>query len=135
MAVLHGTWGAGARLCVWGEDDAPDVARARGLHPFACDEETLRRLVAERARVCTDPARLTLLLPSRRDGPLPSPELGHPARPGAAPPRLQPWQVPALALEPDPALDLLLALAGDPAATARSMRSWPSATSSRRPAR
>jgi len=118
VAVLHGTWGAGARLCVWGEDDAPDAARARDLHPFACDEETLRRLVAERARVCAEPAPLTLLLPSRRGGPLPSPELGHPARPGAAPPRLRPWRVPALALEPDPALDLLLALAGDPAATA-----------------
>jgi non-specific serine/threonine protein kinase len=117
VAVLHGTWCAGSRLCVWAEDDAASPPeRSPGSprpHPFACDEEALRRLVAERARVCAEPAPLTLLLPSRQSAPLPSPELGRPARPGAAPPRLRRWAVPALALEPDAALDLLLAPAGD----------------------
>jgi hypothetical protein len=93
VAVLHGTWCAGSRLCVWAEDDAASPPeRSPGSprpHPFACDEEALRRLVAERARARVEPAPLTLLLPSRQSAPLPSPELGRPARPGAAPPRLR----------------------------------------------
>jgi non-specific serine/threonine protein kinase len=123
VAVLHGTWGAGSRLCVWGEDDTagPPPGRSAGgprPHPFACDEEALHRIVGERARVCAEPAPLTLLLPSRTTAPLPSPDLGRPARAGGAAPRLRPWAVPALALGPDAALDLLLALAGDPAISA-----------------
>ena len=115
MAVLHGTW-AGDRLCLWGEDDTSHGNPP--AHPFACGEEALRCLLAGRARVCAEPVALTLLLPSRRGAPLPSPELGHPARPGAVPPRLRPWTVPALALEPDAALDVLLAPAGEAAPSA-----------------
>jgi len=117
VAVLHGTWGAGSRLCVWGEEDAaspPERSRVSPRpHPFASGEESLRRILAERATVCAEPTALTLLLPSRPTGPLPSPELGLPTWTGTAPPGLRPWTVPALALEPDAALDLLLAPAGE----------------------
>jgi superfamily II DNA or RNA helicase len=114
VAVLHGTWGAGSRLCLWGEDDAVGRPGSPPAHPFACDEEALRRLLATGASVCAEPLSLTLLLPSRRGAPLPSPDLGLPARAGAGPPRLRRWAVPALALEPDAALDFLLAPAPEP---------------------
>jgi non-specific serine/threonine protein kinase len=107
MAVLHGTWSTASRLCVWGEDDAPGHAGAGGrAHPFALDGGALARLGWRGA----EPSALTLLLPSRTSGPLPSPELGRPARPSRAAPRLRPWTAPALALAPDAALDVLLAL-------------------------
>jgi superfamily II DNA or RNA helicase len=117
MAVLHGTWGAGSRLCLWGEDGGdPDEGRAPASrsagarpHPFALDVAALSRLAAAHGWRCAEPASVTLLLPSRPGGPLPSPELGRPGRPGGAP-RLRPWSVPALALGPDAALDALLAL-------------------------
>ena len=119
--MLHGTWGTGSRLCIWGEDDTDRPSRAGGprAHPFACDDHSLRQLVTEQAGVCAEPATLTLLLPSRPGAPLPSPELGRPTRPGTARPRLRPWSVPALALGPGPALDFLLGMAGPATASLR----------------
>ncbi|HXM54231.1 MAG TPA: DEAD/DEAH box helicase [Candidatus Dormibacteraeota bacterium] len=118
MAVLHGTWSAVRRLCVWGEDeDATGLPSGGRSHPFALSAEALAGLADEHGWRCAEPASLRLLLPSRRGGPLPSPELGRPARDGAVAPR--PWSVPALALGPDAALDALLAIPSPAGASLR----------------
>jgi hypothetical protein len=97
VAVLHGLWSQTARLAVWMLDEARPTPLPRGQmprpHPFAAASDELRRLVNDIAGVRgrSTPTYLTLLLPS-------GPE-----------PRLLPWSVPAVALEPDAALDLMLA--------------------------
>ncbi len=140
MLVLHGLWSAAGTLALWGEDpDLPAEAPPRRgrtprrpaprRHPFACEpaglRAGLRALVPGVAEAGRD-AELTLLLPSGRSGPAASPLLvrEEPAAPWppdreapapiSAPPgalALAPWRVPALALDPDTALDLLLDLA------------------------
>ncbi|MCP4660183.1 MAG: hypothetical protein GY856_32680, partial [bacterium] len=126
MRVVHANWSAETgRLLVWGEDSTlppraprppgrrPRVARLRP-HPFACSAELLHDAAAALGCPVVDagePRQLILLLPSDRDGPRSSPGLlrDQPAAP-EAPTGLAPWSVPALALAPDEALDLLLAL-------------------------
>jgi hypothetical protein len=121
VAVVHGTWSAGARLCLWAEDDGGADGRAAGRpaararpHPFACDAALLLDITRDlRGDREAAGAELTLVLPSRPGGPLGSPELGRPAGRAAAP-RPLPWTVPALALGPDAALDVLLGLPDRP---------------------
>ncbi len=135
MRVVHAHWSTGSgRLLLWGEDSTlpaaaprrpgrrPRVARLRP-HPFACSAEHLRDVAAVLAHPIEDgddAGESILLLPSSQDGPCCSPGLLR-DEPTAAegPAGLAPWSVPALALAPEGALDLLLALpAGSPGAGA-----------------
>ncbi len=135
MRVVHAHWSTGSgRLLLWGEDSTlpaaaprrpgrrPRVARLRP-HPFACSAEHLRDVAAVLAHPIEDgddAGESILLLPSSQDGPCCSPDLLR-DEPTAAegPAGLAPWSVPALALAPEGALDLLLALpAGSPGAGA-----------------
>ncbi|MBG0562349.1 DEAD/DEAH box helicase [Actinoplanes sp. NEAU-A11] len=100
MRVLHGFLGPGGTISLWAETDAAEgparAGRRRGEtpdHPFAVPVEGLP---AGEAR----PA--VLVLPSTSAGPLPSPQLGLPARRGTPRPRI--WRVPAVSvpfLDPD----------------------------------
>ena len=103
MPVLHGLWSSGARLAFWMTEDLRNLpqprGRARRPHSFAAGPEELKRVLAELGvqKTRATPTYLTLLLPS---GPQP---------------RLLPWSVPAVALEADAALVLLLTLPLEPA--------------------
>ncbi|MFI0485163.1 DEAD/DEAH box helicase [Actinomadura sp. 9N215] len=118
MLVAHATWHGGA-LCVWAERAVPlqgargaDAARGTGayepssaVHPFAtCDftGTSYEPLVRTAFRV-----ELAMSLPTVGDRPLPSAELGPEPVPDE--PELRPWRVPALVLEPFPAMALLQA--------------------------
>jgi SNF2 family DNA or RNA helicase len=131
VLVIHGIWAYGT-LNLWAEDSAAPVrakprpgrpSRAPRPHPFAGGLDALADVASELAGPASDLVRkaiedeLTLFLPSAPDGPLASP--GVVRDPGAGPaspagrPALAAWRVPALAFEPNTALDLLDAL-GDP---------------------
>ena len=138
MLVIHGMWAYGAAW-LWAEDSALAPAapprpgrpsRAPRPHPFALDTPGLAAALAELPGPAGDLAcravddELTLRLPSGSDGPLASPELIRPPGQDGAPAGSQPgrrrvslaaWRVPALAFEPDVAVDLLDAL-GEPGA-------------------
>jgi hypothetical protein len=86
VRVLHGFVARDGSLCLWAETDQSGAPAGRGGHPFAIAAD---RLPAGETR---GPA--TLILPSTGGGPLPSPQLGRPARRGT--PRLRAWQVPAV---------------------------------------
>ena len=103
MAVLHGLWSSAGRLALWMTEDlrpAP-TPRAGGFprpHPFAAGTDELRRVLADllgKRPQAVQPAYLTLLLPS------------------GSQPRLLPWSVPTVSIEPDAALDLFLTLPRD----------------------
>ena len=107
MLVAHATWHGGA-LCLWAERtgpfsaDPPDPGTA-GPHPFATRDFTgtsYEPLVGGAGRV-----ELTMSLPTHGGLPLPSAELGP--RPIDGEPALRAWRVPALVLEPFPAMALL----------------------------
>ena len=88
-------------MLLWAEDgERPASSSARSLrsarpHPFAADTATLTALHPGK------PATLTLLLPSRPGGPVPSPELVRSGPRGAARGAavLRPWTVPALIVD------------------------------------
>ncbi|WP_242885098.1 DEAD/DEAH box helicase [Actinomadura litoris] len=123
MLVAHATWHGGA-LCLWAERTRPvreewGVVPSQatgprdpvpGVHPFASRDfsgTSYEPLVRGAARV-----ELTMSLPTRVDRehggrPLPSAELGP--EPIDGEPELRPWRVPALVLEPFPAMALLQA--------------------------
>jgi len=96
------------------------------VHPFACSatglEAALTRLgVPAPSDVVPEPSRgLTLTLPSRTNGPQPSPQLlrsvedDYPAAPFD---RLDVWEVPVLGVPAAAALDLALALPASPVAS------------------
>ncbi len=130
MIALHAIWSRDSQLCIWCEDAAlparaakrrgrvPEKPRPRA-HPFAGSvtelREALARLgIALAAEEYTDHL-VTLALPSFRDGPQHSPQLLRPDDDESAgnPAFLHPWVVPAMALGPIPALDVLLALPAD----------------------
>ncbi|MFB4316948.1 DEAD/DEAH box helicase [Actinomadura sp. 21ATH] len=101
MLVAHATWHGGA-LCLWAERTGPHAFEA-DAHPFATRDftgTTYEPMLATAARV-----DLVLTLPTAGETPVPSPELGP--RPSGAPAELRPWRVPALVLEPFPAMALL----------------------------
>jgi hypothetical protein len=123
--VLHGTWAAGA-FFVWAEAAGPmprPVGRLRRLppHPRVALPEHLRPVLATLAPSgnwddALNAARAALL-PTAAGAPLRPPWLRADEAEDEveAEPGLSPWQVIGLALEPLPALDLLVALplAGD----------------------
>lgn len=103
MLVAHATWHGGA-LCLWAERTGP-YEPTSDVHPFAtCDFSgtSYEPLVRTAFRV-----ELAMTLPTLGDHPLPSAELGP--EPVADEPGLRPWRVPALVLEPFPAMALLQA--------------------------
>ncbi|MEU8802065.1 DEAD/DEAH box helicase [Spirillospora sp. NPDC048819] len=103
MLVAHATWHGGA-LCLWAERTGPHEP-SPDVHPFAtCDftGTSYEPLVRTAFRV-----ELALSLPTLGGHPLPSAELGP--QPVRDEPELRPWQVPALVLEPFPAMALLQA--------------------------
>lgn len=103
MLVAHGTWHGGA-LCLWAERTGP-YEPSPDVHPFAtCDftGTSYEPLVRTGFRV-----ELAMTLPTHGDHPLPSAELGP--EPVRDEPELRPWRVPALVLEPFPAMALLQA--------------------------
>jgi superfamily II DNA or RNA helicase len=116
MLVLHAAWDAGGdgpgSLVLWAEPvptAARDVAQA-----LAAGGGALAGLAASSGSSAS-PGSATLLLPSRRGVPVPSPELvrgggAAPPRPGGARPSLRPFTVPALRLGANAAVDALLAL-------------------------
>ncbi|RFU38256.1 ATP-dependent helicase, partial [Actinomadura logoneensis] len=104
MLVAHGTWHGGA-LCLWAERSGPHTPAAGEAHPFATRDFTgtsYEPLVKGAMRI-----ELAMALPSRGDRPLPSAELGP--EPFDGTPELRSWRVPALVLEPFPAMALLQA--------------------------
>src|SRR4051794_30536511 len=101
MLVAHATWNGGA-LCLWAEHDGAHLPDGDG-HPFATNDfagTSYEPFLRGAPRV-----RLTMLLPSTPDHPLPSGELGP--EPSAGTPELRPWRVRALILEPFQAMALL----------------------------
>jgi len=127
VIALHAIWSRDSRLCVWGEDsDLPARApRRRGgrpaqprarRHPFACALDDLAgALNALGVALGSDELlerELHLMLPSLDTGPQHSPQLlrGDEERRDGHAQLLDPWIVPAIALVPGAALDLMLAL-------------------------
>ncbi len=139
MIALHAVWSHDSRLCVWGEDseEPARTPRRRGLrpakprarkHPFVCSVRdltgTLDALGVSLEFDALFEYELHLMLPSSNDGPQHSPQLlrGDEERRDSNVKLLYPWVVPAIALPPAAALELLLALpAGGSAAGARNL--------------
>ena len=90
------------------------MPRARA-HPFACGTPELLAALAELgiAPAATAERTLRLMLPSSKDGPQASPQLL--SRHDAGPEGLDAWDVPALGIAPEAAVDVLLGLPADPA--------------------
>lgn len=126
VIALHAVWSHDSRLCVWGEDASrptraprrrgrpPSRSRAR-VHPFACATPDL--LTGFEALEIAPPSgaagerTLGLMLPSSKDGPDASPQLLRRESGGAgAPEGLDAWEVPAIAIAPAAAVDVLLGL-------------------------
>lgn len=123
MIVLHGLWEKG-ELHLWAEssDPAPVANRGRSRrakelrhHPFALGDDALLQSLGNLSeRAITEgavSALKTVLLPSTRTAPLPSPELvmgnGTCGRDEIV---LSPWDIRTLALGAASALDFLIAL-------------------------
>jgi SNF2 family DNA or RNA helicase len=104
VLVVHATWRDSA-LVLWAEDvHRPVSTRMRSEprpHPFAASPEELTDALG----VDGEPTELTLVLPGTATAPAPSPELGRETRPTRG--NLHRWQVPALAVSPDAALNIL----------------------------
>ncbi|WP_305787754.1 DEAD/DEAH box helicase [Symbioplanes lichenis] len=136
MLVVHGVWIAGesvpGRLALWAEDPARPLtttSRARSRpHPFAAPADELAAVLAgasddlRAALAEAQPVELTLDLPSSAQGPVPSPETGSDGSPRGL--RLTAWEVPALTVAGDDALNALSALAAPEG-------SWSAAASTR----
>ena len=111
MVVLHAAWSRTSGLCLWGEHDERRRRGAADRHPFGCAGMRLRAAMAQPGHglpAGVHDADVVLLLPTRTGAPLPSPELLQGRGPGAGRSGLRPWRVPALAIDPEAAVDLLL---------------------------
>ncbi|MFC0863356.1 DEAD/DEAH box helicase [Sphaerimonospora cavernae] len=117
MLVIHAAWDGG-RLVLWAEEttDAELVTSSRAKlrpHPFAASAAALTAELPRWGDAAAEAAgkavsgEAVLLLPSSAGGPLPSPETG--LQVGARQPRIRSWRVPALLVEPGPALRMLTA--------------------------
>ncbi|MGW5260497.1 SNF2-related protein [Microbispora sp. NPDC004025] len=114
MVVIHAAWNGG-RLVLWAEETTgaePVASRAEVRpHPFAVPASTLAAELSRWGDAAAEAAgkavsgEAVLLLPSSATSPLPSPETG--LRITARRPRMSPWRMPALLVEPGPALRLL----------------------------
>ncbi len=101
--VVHGLWSPGRGIVLWAEHGGRPAttsmrpSRSSRPHPFAASVSDLTALHPGK------PASATLLLPSRRGGPMASPELvalsGSRSR-GTSEPAMESWSVPALLVDP-----------------------------------
>ena len=121
MDVLHACWlgappGDPGRFALWAESSEAPGAALRGQgrppkvrdHPYAVSQRALGRLLPPTAAHRADAAQIVLVLPTRSDGPLPSPELIRDevlAERGAVQPKS--WRIPALGLDADDIVVLL----------------------------
>jgi len=133
MIVLHAIWDStesGRRLHIWAESSRmPGSVRGRGrstrkpkprLHPFAYPRDrlgkTVEALSEEISEIIKENAEsdiLTLILPSKKNGPLPSPGLVREENgvdKSAQKPTLMPWFMDSLTLPPEGAQEFLLSL-------------------------
>jgi SNF2 family DNA or RNA helicase len=126
MLVCHLAPDERGRVVLWAEDSTlpvqhpptpgrpPNVPEPRE-HPFAASVETLRRACSELNLPVTaeefEPTSLTLLLPSGRFGPEPSPDVVRDETMDAPVDRVSPWIVPALACDASVLGDVLAAIA------------------------
>ena len=123
MLAVHAIWSADS-LHIWAEqvergtgESAPARGQGKpGIHPFAA---SLPRLHEALGGIGDGGIRsdLTLLLPTSRGRPGPSPSIRASLRSRtgrSAASKLAPWRVPSLAFRPDHAMDVLLTLANDP---------------------
>jgi hypothetical protein len=103
VLAVHAVWSPGRGVLLWAEDgERPTTTSSRSLrsarpHPFAVPSSELTALHPGK------PTSLTLLLPSRQNGPLSSPELvrsGGRAAGTKSTPVLRPWSIPALVIDP-----------------------------------
>ncbi|HEY7699425.1 MAG TPA: hypothetical protein VIE88_13470, partial [Vicinamibacteria bacterium] len=117
MIVAHGNWlPKTGRFFLWGE--TPDEASSSAPdHPYQLalervEENLLLPLADPDSRPDVQRSSVTLLLPTRGEVPLPSPELLHEREAAAAPGErhLASWRVSGLALSPESALDWLVIL-------------------------
>src|SRR5687767_2855275 len=123
--AVHGVWATGKQLLLWAEDPTlpastparrgppPRTPRPR-RHPFAASAPALQEVFGADIG---EPVETTLMLPSLDSGPGASPQLLRP-EPGTVGTAntLIAWRVPALAIAPGSAVELLLGLADDHAA-------------------
>ena len=134
IPVLHGTWVPNiARFFLWGEAAARTARRGRQaqvpMHPFQFTNDALHERLAELPSSATIPAEreLTIWLPSAGGAPLPLREQrAAGAEVPTEAPTLAPWRVRGLLLEPQQALEALLAL-GDQHDAGTDLRAWRSA--------
>src|SRR6266550_3727085 len=124
LIVMHAIWDhlQSGKLHLWAESSNPlgSTAQRHGKqterqHPFTLPYESLKEAISELAGSLlvksASSSTISLLLPSTARGPLSSPELifeKEPADLNAT--GLRPWKIVTLALDPDSALDFLLAL-------------------------
>ena len=120
MFVLHAIWDCD-RLCLWAESsDLPLKAPARRgrrpknpkpiTHPFALSGEALKEVIKDTfGKTQSEIEKKTLLLPSTKKGPLPSPWLilyeDHSAENSTG---LAAWDIEALTFDPYSTFDLLI---------------------------
>ena len=108
------------RFLLWGETaDAPTPKRQRGRlaakprpkpHPFAIKSQSILRGLLQQfdpTLISQGSEDLTLLLPTTRTGPWPSPSLIHPWEIDQREPRLAPWQIETLRLPLPTTVELL----------------------------
>ncbi|HET9918816.1 MAG TPA: DEAD/DEAH box helicase [Ktedonobacteraceae bacterium] len=142
MIVLHAIWDyrTGGQLHIWAESSTLATATPRSEkqtgkkprpHPFILPSDALKeemgKLAGSLLAASASTGMLTLRLPSTARKPLSSPELIVEREAGAQPTGLQPWEVETLVLEPDAALDFLLALPAEAphgVAFGSSLRFW-----------
>jgi SNF2 family DNA or RNA helicase len=124
LTVLHGLWGRGRHLVLWGEHPLsgdvlprprgrwPAPGRAR-RHPYVADAVEIAATVSELGATGLDAGEVRLHLPSTDSSPLPSPTLPGASAVGEPAAGLAAWRVDAVAAPPAAALDLLLSLPAD----------------------
>ncbi len=129
MLVIHAAWDGG-RLVLWAEettDAGPSASRAEiRPHPFAASAAALAAELPRWGDAAAEAAgkaasgETVLLLPSSARRPLPSPETG--LQTAARQAKISMWRVPALLVEPGPALRMLTAALEPPPTAGPSLR-------------
>lgn len=147
MIVLHAIWDhlVSAKLHIWAESSSLPMTISRGVgrqteeqgprqHPFALAYDPLKEALGELAGSLlvesAGSAMLTLHMPSTPKGPMHSPELIVEETGELRGTAFKPWNVVTLVLDPNLALDFLLALPDNPphgVAFGSSLRFWTTA--------
>ena len=131
MIVLHALWDSRtSALYVWAESSTESIRKNKSstVHPFALPPDTLTEtvLTCSPSNEHAQPGTFTILLPSTRKGPLPSPELITHHEHGKAT-GLSPWDIPAVIYNPFTAFTFLVSLPTHPPskiAFSSSLRFW-----------